>query len=184
MISIETIRVRYRGDGSTKAFTFPFKVDSASDVHVYTFKDDAMTETHNFTIVPMSGEYPTQGGTITYPADSSTAAGTDTLIIITRNLPVVQLYKFARENALSLEDIENALDTLCMEIQQVNDLAGRGVHVGMENASGFQLPPPDEGKVLGWRENRLDNFDISQFITKDYFNQQVNSIIDLTDTEF
>ena len=184
MISIETIRVRYRGDGSTKAFTFPFKVDSSSDVHVYTFKDDTMTETHNFTIVPMSGEYPTQGGTITYPADSSTAAGTDSFIIITRILPVVQLYKFARENALSLEDIENALDTLCMEIQQVNDLAGRGVHVGMENTSGFQLPPPDEGKVLGWRENRLDNYDISQFITKDYFNKQVNSIIDLTDTEF
>lgn len=184
MISIETIRVRYRGDGSTKAFTFPFKVDSSSDVHVYTFKDDAMTETHNFTIVPMSGEYPTQGGTITYPADSSTAAGTDTLIIITRTLPVVQLYKFARENSLSLEDIENALDTLCMEIQQVNDLAGRGVHVGMENTTGFNLPAPEEGKVLGWKDKRLINYDISQFITKDYFNEQVNSIIDLTDTEF
>lgn len=184
MISIETIRVRYRGDGSTKTFTFPFKVDSASDVHVYTFKDDTMAETHNFTVVPMSGEYPTLGGTVTYPADSSTAAGTDTLIIITRALPVVQLYKFARENSLSLEDIENALDTLCMEIQQVNDLASRGVHVGMENTSGFQLPSPDEGKVLGWKENRLANFDISQFITKDYFNQQVNSIVDLTDTEF
>lgn len=191
MISTEIMRVKFTGDGKTKKFPFPFKLDNSTDMAVYTLKDGLLTRVNDFYVTPNDGEFPTTGGTVTYPAaDDGLAIDSDTVIYLMRDVPFLQLYKFARTNNLSLEDVEDAFDTLVEMIQQIKDKADRSVLVDFTetDTSGFNLPTPEEGKVLVWKSNHLANKDVSDHVTtaqlEAYVRQVIEAIPDLESESF
>lgn len=143
MISTEVMRVRSYGNGSTKTFSFPFKLNKAADLKVSTFDGTTLKEVTNYTITPSDGGYPTTGGTVTYPA-SGTAVSDDIMVIIERDISILQSDNYKRNDTLSVENIEKSYDTLVQEIQQANDKGDRAVKMP-ENVSNFDSTLPTLG---------------------------------------
>lgn len=143
MISTEVMRVRSYGNGSTKTFSFPFRLNKAADLKVSTFDGTTLKEVTNYTVTPSDGGYPTTGGTVTYPA-SGTAVSDDIMVIIERDISILQADNYKRNDTLSVENIEKSYDTLVQEIQQANDKGDRAVKMP-ENVSNFDSTLPTLG---------------------------------------
>ena len=114
------------GDGNNTSWPFPFYVLDASDIHVY------LTDTTKFTYEIETGweanptdlQYPTVGGTVTYPV-SGDALPADWLITIARELPLTQETPYRNNSNLNPSAIEKSLDRTTMQIQQLNERLNR-----------------------------------------------------------
>ena len=133
-VSQSNSTVTYIGTGSQTSFNVPFIGVSGSDIQVsYT---DA---SGNVTILPSSAYTLTLnpappgglwgvGGSVFYaPSGSPIAVGTK--LTITRIVPYTQLTSISNQGAFNAQVVEQALDTLCFEIQQIAARTGqfRGV---------------------------------------------------------
>jgi hypothetical protein len=135
-ISTQASSVTYLGNGITQTFSFSFVADAAADIIVYYTNAQGVQTVvaPSQYILNLSAAPPGQlwgvGGTVTYPASGSPiAAGTS--ITISRLLPLTQETSISNQGNYAPEVTEQALDTLCMEIQQVSARTGqlRGVWV-------------------------------------------------------
>lgn len=151
MIDTEVMRVRFKGNGETRTFKFPFKLNKASDLYVQTFQNGVLQSVSNFTIQINDLDYPSTGGTVTYPA-SGDPIGEDVTIIISRKIPLLQQDSYARNDTFSVENFEKSLDTLVQEIQQIQDISARGLHVPEALDVDTTLPVPEPGKSFCWDE--------------------------------
>lgn len=118
------------GNGVTTQFQFAFIGVSASDLGVV-FTDVTGVQTTLLTSqysvslnLPAVGAIWGVGGTVTYPlAGPPIAAGTS--LTITRTVPLTQTTTISDQGDFAPEVIEQALDTLCFEIQQVAGRTGQ-----------------------------------------------------------
>lgn len=120
------------GDGSKTVFTFPFVADTAADISV-TYTNASGTQTvlspsvyTLFINPPAVGQIWGIGGIVVYPLTGSPIA-VGTSLTIARSLPLTQTISISGQGNFSPEAIEEALDTLCMQIQQINANAGSTV---------------------------------------------------------
>lgn len=138
-ISVTSSITTQGGNGVVNQFNFSFPALSASDlVVIYTNAAGAQTtllpSQYLVTLNPLgTGQLWTVGGFVTYPlVGSPIASGTS--ITISRILEFTQETSLENQGDYSPEIIEQALDTLCAEIQQ---LAARGGQILGTWVSGY-----------------------------------------------
>jgi hypothetical protein len=117
------------GNGSTTVWSFNFVVGLASNLNVYYTNGTTTTllspsqYTLNLTAA-VTGQIWGVGGTVTYPTAGSPIAN-GTSLTFSRIVPLTQLTSISNQGALLLQSIESAMDTLCLEIQQVSSKTGQ-----------------------------------------------------------
>lgn len=133
-ISSTTAQTIVLGNGVTSTFTFDFVYDSSSFISViYTDTTGVQTLLLSSQYIlnlnaPVIGQVWGVGGTVTYPT-SGPAIANGTSLTISRSLPLTQTTSISNQGSFAPTVIEQALDILCMEIQQVSGRTGqlRGV---------------------------------------------------------
>lgn len=130
-VSTTSSAVTLQGNNVTTQFSFPFIAVAASDIQVsYTALPVAPATTGVTTIlnpsqytltinsVPPGGLWGL-GGSVTYPISGSPIPNGSS-VTIQRILPLTQTTTISNQGDFAPQVIESALDTLCMEIQQVS----------------------------------------------------------------
>ncbi len=118
------------GNGATSVWAYAFIADSANNIQVsYTNAVGVSTiltpSQYTLTInAPAVGSLWGVGGTLTYPT-SGPAIPSGTSLTIRRVLPLQQLTTISDQGPFNPQVIETAMDTLCMEIQQVSARTGQ-----------------------------------------------------------
>lgn len=124
------------GNGVTNTFTYDFVCDSAADLEVI-YTDTAGTQTNvpaaQYTLFrnpPATGSLHSVGGQVTYPTAGSPIAN-GTSLTISRIVPLTQTTSISNQGDFYPTVVEDALDELCLQIQQVSARTGqlRGVWV-------------------------------------------------------
>ncbi len=128
-VSTEASAIVIGGNGSSTVFQFPFIGVSSSDIQViYTNAIGAETTLPSYAYAvslnaPLTGEIWGVGGSVSYPlVGSPIASGTS--LTISRILPLTQEAEISNQGNQYPLVTEQALDTLCMEIQQVSARTG------------------------------------------------------------
>lgn len=123
-ISTTTSEVICQGNGVETLFSYSFVPDNAAFVNVYyTDASNSVTllQPTQYTITinatPSNGLWGV-GGTVTYPLSGSPIA-TGTFLTIVRSVPYTQTTSISNQGTIYPQAIEMALDTLCLEIQQL-----------------------------------------------------------------
>lgn len=129
-ISTTASQTTVLGNGVTTTFSFSFIYDASTYITVvYTDADGAMTvlAPSQYTLFLNSaaaGQLWGVGGTVTYPLSGSPIANGTSLLIL-RTLPLQQLTSISNQGSFAPQVIEQALDTNCMQTQQVSARTGQ-----------------------------------------------------------
>ena len=145
-------RIRHIGNGTTKAFSVPFKfllnIDKTAQLKVTVSGDDAiktLKEGIDYTVVG-GGEQ--NGGTITLVE----APSENQRIVILRNMPFVQNTNFDNGEAFDAEKYEDSLDEIVMTLQQMNDDISRAVLI---DPFSEEKPNTLIEQILGYRNEAV-----------------------------
>lgn len=122
----------FTGNSSTTSFPFTFKVFTTADVKV-TVNDANGVETvlvldSGYSVTLNADQEATPGGTVTYPVSGSPLA-TGLKLTITGNVSYSQDTDIPTGGDFNPTVLENALDSLSMQIQQVNEAVSRAAVV-------------------------------------------------------
>lgn len=156
-VSSEVMKTRFTGDGSTKTFSVPWKIQSANGLGIYLINVSTSPPTYaevtsNYSVSPTDGSYPSLGATITYPVTGS-AISSSYELLIGRKVDLVQAVTFRFGGTYNPTYMEKVLDAVVMEIQQVNELASRSLRVPVAtdtDAISPLLPYPVADEMLAW----------------------------------
>lgn len=120
----------FLGNGVTASFDFSFIADSADFIEII-YTDTTGTAVTlsptQYTLVinaPAAGQIWGVGGTVTYPTIGSPIAN-GTSLTISRVLPLTQVITISNQGDFAPQVIEEAIDTLCMEVQQISARTGQ-----------------------------------------------------------
>ena len=122
-IATTTNQVTYQGNNSTTNFSFNFPYVSAANIAVYLTNAGGLTTTlptssYTLALNPPAGGIWGLGGTVTYnPLSVPLAPGN--YLTIARVLPYTQNTSISNQSAFYPQTVEAALDTICMELQQI-----------------------------------------------------------------
>lgn len=153
------VPIKQAGNGSTKSFTFDFRL--LEEDYLVVFQESNNTQT-----VVSEDDYTVNmeevGGTV----DFKTAPAAGTYIIITRNVPLDQLTPYRTSSGFPADRVEENLDKLTAITQQLSEGLDRApkIPVGTTGVD-VTLPLPDAGKAIIWNEegtgfeNSEANFD-------------------------
>lgn len=129
-VSTSASQTTLGGNGSQTVFAFGFVVGLASNLQVV-FTDAAGSQTvltpsqYGATLnAPVTGQLWGVGGTVTYPLAGAPIAGGTTLTI-SRIMPLTQQTSISNQGSFYPQAVEQAIDVLCMEIQQVAARTGQ-----------------------------------------------------------
>lgn len=128
-ISTTSSSAIFLGNDVTNPFSFSFVCDSASTFSaIYTDSSGVSTllSPSQYTLTlnaPSVGSLHSVGGTILYPKTGSPIS-TGTSLTVTRTVPLAQLVSVSNQGDFSPTVIEQAMDTLCLEIQQISARTG------------------------------------------------------------
>lgn len=129
-ISTTSSETTVYGNGSNTSFSFSFVGGVASNIEVIYFdvngNPTTLTPTQ-YTVTlnaPVTGQLWGAGGTVVYPK-SGAAIASGTSLKISRIVPITQLTTISNQGDFSPTVIEKALDTLCLEIQQISARTGQ-----------------------------------------------------------
>lgn len=125
-----------QGNSSSYQFSFGFVAGVANNINVYFIDTDGVytllpRNTYTVALNPiLPNNLWSIGGTITYPLSGSPIAS-GTQLLIQRLVPFEQLTSIRNQGDFYEDVIEQALDTLCMEIQQLAARTGqmRGIWI-------------------------------------------------------
>lgn len=145
-LSTTTTRVQYDGNGSTKAFSVPYKFLSDSDLVVVLTSaagvDTTQTITTHYTVTN-SGN----GGTVTMV----TAPASGETLTISRVVSLTQETDYIEGDDFPAETHEAALDKLTMIAQQHDDTLNRAITVPRTVATTFDGElTPTASKIIGF----------------------------------
>lgn len=160
-VSTTTSNITYQGNGSTTVFTFPFIYVSSSDIVVhFTDTDGAITtlDPSQYTLTlnaASTGALWGIGGSVTYPKSGS-GISSGTYLTITRTAPYTQTMTINNQGAFYPQVVEQALDLLCLLIQQVQTQSSYAIQCPIEDASAPTVLPP-----AAERANKTLQFDSS-----------------------
>lgn len=141
------VPIKQAGNGSTKSFTFDFRL--LEEDYLVVFQEINNTQT-----VVSEDDYTVNmeevGGTV----DFKTAPAAGTYIIITRNVPLDQLTPYRTSSGFPADRVEENLDKLTAITQQLSDGLDRApkLPVGTTGVD-VTLPLPDAGKAIIWNED-------------------------------
>lgn len=148
-VSTTTYRADYTGNGSTTVFTVPFYFIDPTHIIVYRTQISTgivttLALTTNYTV---SGTGVSTGGSIT----TLVAPTSDQKISILRNVPLTQQTHYTTNDPFPAASHETALDTLCMQVQQISEVTGRSFTLS-PSTSGISttFPAPVANYALGW----------------------------------
>jgi hypothetical protein len=144
MITKTNNRTRLSMSGTT--YDFDFRIDAESELEVYGIDSDGVaTElTTGFTV---SFSAIDEEGTVTFDAEPTGY----TEILMLRAKPYTQTTDIPIRGGFSEEDIEGALDSIVIQIQQLKELIDSAVKQDPTAvAVDVVLPAPEDGKVLTW----------------------------------
>lgn len=114
----------FQGNGSETNFAFTFVGVAAADLsvsYIDTSGNESVLSPATYTIslnAAATGALWGVGGTVTYPISGSPIAS-GTQLIVTRSVPYTQTTSIQNQGAFYAQAVEQALDLLCMEIQQL-----------------------------------------------------------------
>lgn len=159
-LSTTTNRVRTSGDGGTVAFSFPYYVESASDLDVY-----ITTAAGVETLQVISTDYtvsgpPSASNTITF---LSAPSATETVTIM-RSEPLVQEVDVDGIGTFKSQGLENNFDRLVRMAQRLKGLIDRAPKVQASSANtGLVFPEPEASAFIAWNSGAtaLENSDVS-----------------------
>lgn len=142
-VHVQQLGVAYFGNGTTRDFTYPFRILDWFAIHVFL---DGVRQTTGYSV---SGVGAANGGTVTF--DVAPANGVAVSMI--RATERTQLVDYQAYDAFPAETHEEALDRLTMEIQESDQFTFRAIHAPAYEAISeelLRLPPIQEraGKVM------------------------------------
>lgn len=126
-ISSTTNRISYAGNGSTTVFSFPYKFLDEDHLTVVSRNDTTGVETTKTitTHYTVTGEGVAAGGSVTMLV----APATGTTLIIYNDPDQLQGTDFVENDALPVEDVEEALDLLTLLVQRQSNRMDRAVRL-------------------------------------------------------
>lgn len=132
-VNSDADHIVYNGNGTTKAFTFPFGIFSPGDLRVVlrtvaTGAEQVQTLNSHYTLCDddADGDYwDGPGGTVTF----ATAPASGVQVWISRTPPLTQTTDIDGSSYVRLNVLEDAVDRLTTQIQYVKGLADRAVRV-------------------------------------------------------
>lgn len=157
-------KITYAANGVATAFSFFFSAVSASDIHVFVTNASGVTTEvppSQFTAAlspPIPPNPTSASGAVTYPLAGPPLA-TGNFLTIARIAPLDQDTSISNQSIIYPPIIEQALDSLALLIQQLNDLMSRSIKVPVNETGPAQLPGVDA------RKNRYAVFDASGNLT-------------------
>lgn len=139
----------YLTNGSTTSFTFPYKVQAASDLKVYrtdiaTGLDDILTSGYTVSLVNSGAD----GAVVT----TGYALPTGYRITLVREVNYLQDDFDATAGSTYYADtVEGALDKRVMQIQQLKEQIDRALKIPVTvTGVNTDMPIPEAGKFIGW----------------------------------
>lgn len=145
-ISTTSNFARVLGDGSNTVFNFGFVADTPTAISVTYYTGSTVVEvisTSLYTLFinpPAIGQIWGIGGTVIYPLSGTPVPNGDSLLI-QRTLPLTQVISISDQGDFSPRVIEEALDTLCMQIQQIAGTEGGDNITGSEIITALGYTP-------------------------------------------
>jgi hypothetical protein len=131
----------YRGNGSTPAFPFTFKVNQPADLAVV-YTDAAGID---YTLSPSqytaTGFGLDAGGSVTYPPPGGSPIATGTKLTIYRDVAVTQPTSLSNQGAMWPQVIEAALDRLTYIAQKVTDSVSRSLVISPTDSASLNVLP-------------------------------------------
>lgn len=132
MISNETNRITYPGNGSTTVFPYTFKIFDQDDILVTLVVDSTsvattQTITTHYTV---SGAGTESGGNVTF----ITAPASGVTVVLTRNQPLTQDTDYTEFDAFPAESHEEALDKAMAAIQMLSERLDRALTVPISSS--------------------------------------------------
>ena len=157
-ISSTTVKNSYNGNGSTRVFSYTFKIFQDSDLQVI-IRSANGTETIKTlnTHYTVTGAGNSAGGSITFlisiPTYDYTPLSTEK-VIIKRNLPQTQSIDYIANDSFPAESHEEGLDRAMMAVQQLQEEVTRSLKLSRTNtmtSTEFTVGSSDRAnKVLGF----------------------------------
>ena len=136
----------FLGDGATTSFPFTFACEAVGDIVLYITDPSGnvtqvLSNQYQVILNPLIAPNVTPiGGQVVYPVVGS-ALGTGYKLTIIRRMSYVQLVSLANQGTLLQAVIEGALDAIVLEIQQISEVVGRNLSVGITDPQPGLLPP-------------------------------------------
>ena len=160
-ISSTTVKNSYNGNGSTRTFTYTFKIFNDSDLQVIVRSADG-TETTKIlnTHYTVSGAGNSNGGSITFiqnlPSIDHTPTASQKVTLI-RNIPQTQSLDYISNDTFPAESHEEGLDRAIMVVQQLQEEVNRSLKLSKTNtmnSTEFYIDADARaGKILGFDDN-------------------------------
>lgn len=152
MIETEVMSNRFIGDGNNKTFAFGFKFNNKNDIQVWLYDSTTkqLTQRSDFTLTPNSSAMPSEGGTVTFPSEGAAIPSTQ-MVIIQRHMNLFQLDVYKHGMFLDLDNFEHSLDTIVLELQQINDSVERALKVSIAQDTqqvDLNIPPLEPGQTI------------------------------------
>lgn len=151
-VQTTTNKARFIGDASATTFPYTFLIPEAADLYLYFTDTDGTTTLIASTLYSVTGLGEETGGIVTYPLVGSPIA-VDTILEILRTVPYTQEVDLVNQDGFYPQVVEDALDNLEMQMQQLVEVQGRNLTVGLTDTSPGELPSAAE------RANQLLGFD-------------------------
>ena len=119
-IETQTNRVQYVGNGATTEFPVPFPVLQPDHLRLFLWQNNRQAEmTTGFTVVGAGT------GSVSVRTDAPVAAGVKLTIL--REIPLTQMMDLQNGGDFNAETLEGSADILAMQIQQLDEKAGRAI---------------------------------------------------------
>jgi len=160
-ISSTTVKNSYNGNGSTRTFTYTFKIFNDSDLQVI-IRSANGTETIKTlnTHYTVAGAGNANGGSITFlqnlPSYDYTPTASQKIILI-RNIPQTQSLDYISNDTFPAESHEEGLDRAIMVVQQLQEEVNRSLKISKTNtmnSTEFSIDAAARaGKILGFDGN-------------------------------
>lgn len=155
MISAESTRISFAGDGSTITFSYPYALTAGSIIIGYVFNkitgEEVIAGSTFTTGVPTSYIYDAQAKTATIKVNNLPPSN-EYIIVLARSTTRSQ--ECDLPDSYPYANIEKALDKATAEIQELSDKTTRTIAVpnGVTVAN-LQIPPPKPGYGFQWNED-------------------------------
>ncbi len=134
-VSSQTNKVIYIGNGVATEFAIPFSFLEREHIKVRQKKNDIQTERTDWTV---------KGGNLVF-ADAPESGAE---IVIVREVPLTQETDYRENEILSAETLERCFDKLTMQVQQLEEKAGRAVTADIFDATAADSLIPSIRKAV------------------------------------
>ena len=136
-ISSTVVKNSYNGNGSTRTFTYTFKIFQDSDLQVIIRSSNGTETTKTLnTHYTVSGAGNANGGSITFlqnlPSYDYTPLSSEKIILI-RNIPQTQSLDYIANDTFPAESHEEGLDRAIMVVQQLQEEVNRSLKLSKTN---------------------------------------------------